>query len=242
MENNNQNYRYDNVIQIEDNTARKFMASVFMWMFVALGISAGMALAVTFVKPLHDVFYDQVTGAPNGLAILSMFAPLAFVLVMRFGFNSLSYGALAGIYVAYAAVTGLSLSVILLIYAATSVAAVFITAAVLFGLMALVGYTTHTDLTKFGALMIMGLIGIVIASVVNMFMHSEQMSYIISFIGVAVFIGLTAYDVQKMKNIAAGLQYGDASASKLALMGGLTLYLDFVNLFLFLLRLFGRRK
>lgn len=242
MENNNQNYKYDNVIQIEDNTARKFMASVFMWMFVALGISAGVALAFANTPSLLALLFEPTTGTPTGLTYICMFAPLIFVLVMRFGLNSLSYGALAAIYVAYAAVTGMSLSVILLIYTTTSVAAVFITASLLFGLMAVVGYTTNTDLTKFGSLMIMGVIGLIIASVVNWFMHSEQLSYIISFFGVAIFIGLTAYDVQKMKRIAAGLQYGDASAGKLALMGGLSLYLDFVNLFLYLLRLFGRRK
>jgi FtsH-binding integral membrane protein len=108
--------------------------------------------------------------------------------------------------------------------------------------MAVAGYTTHTDLTKFGSIMIMLLIGIIVASVVNMFMHSDGLSMLISYIGVAVFIGLTAYDVQKLKRIGAGLEYGDATASKMALMGGLTLYLDFINLFLYLLRIFGRRR
>ncbi|HVV54645.1 MAG TPA: Bax inhibitor-1 family protein, partial [Mucilaginibacter sp.] len=91
-------------------------------------------------------------------------------------------------------------------------------------------------------IMFMGLIGIIIASVINFFLHSQGLDYLISYIGVAVFVGLTAYDVQKMKNIGAGIQYGEASAKKLSLMGGLTLYLDFINLFLFLLRIFGRRR
>jgi len=108
--------------------------------------------------------------------------------------------------------------------------------------MAIAGYTTKTDLTKFGSLLFMGLIGIVIASLVNMFMRSEAMGYFISYIGVAVFVGLTAYDVQKLKNIGAGIQYGEASSKKMALMGGLTLYLDFINLFIFLLRIFGRKR
>lgn len=98
------------------------------------------------------------------------------------------------------------------------------------------------DLTKFGSILIMFLIGIVVASLVNMFLHNEGLDMIISYIGVAVFVGLTAYDVQKLKQIGAGVMYGDATASKMALMGGLTLYLDFINLFLFLLRLFGRRR
>ncbi|MDB5146000.1 MAG: Inner rane protein YbhL, partial [Mucilaginibacter sp.] len=104
------------------------------------------------------------------------------------------------------------------------------------------GYTTNTDLTKFGSIMMMGLIGIIVASLFNMFMHSSQLEYIISYVGIAVFVGLTAYDVQKLKRIGAGLEYGTSSTSKMALLGGLTLYLDFINLFLMILRLFGRRR
>jgi FtsH-binding integral membrane protein len=137
---------------------------------------------------------------------------------------------------------GISLSYILLIFTAGSVLGVFITTSVVFGVMAIAGYTTNTDLTKYGPILMMGLIGIIVASLLNMFMHSSGLDYIISYVGVAVFVGLTAYDVQKLKRIGAGLEYGDASASKMALMGGLTLYLDFINLFLMILRLFGRRR
>jgi FtsH-binding integral membrane protein len=129
-----------------------------------------------------------------------------------------------------------------LIYTSSSVLGVFLTTAVVFGVMAIAGYTTKTDLTKFGSLMMMGLVGIIVASLVNMFLRSDAMGYIIAYIGVAVFVGLTAYDVQKLKRIGAGLEYGDASSKKMAVMGALTLYLDFINLFLMLLRLFGRRK
>jgi len=108
--------------------------------------------------------------------------------------------------------------------------------------MSVVGYTTKTDLTKFGSIMMMALVGIIIASLINMFLHSSGMEYIISFIGVLVFTGLTAYDVQKLKNIGSGVEYGNATTSKLVIMGALNLYLDFINLFLFLLRLFGDRK
>jgi FtsH-binding integral membrane protein len=111
----------------------------------------------------------------------------------------------------------------------------------MFGTMALVGYTTKTDLTKMGNLLFMALIGIIIASLVNMFMHSSGLGYIISFISVIVFTGLTAYDVQKLKNIGAGTEYGNEATGKLAIMGALTLYLDFINLFLAMLRIFGRR-
>ena len=129
-----------------------------------------------------------------------------------------------------------------MVYTASSVLTCFISAAVLFGVMAVAGYTTQQDLTKFGSLLMMFLIGVVIASLVNFFLKSSQLDYIISFVGVAVFVGLTAYDVQKLKRIGEGIEYGDASANKMVIMGALTLYLDFINLFLMLLRLFGRRK
>lgn len=243
MENNNPDYVYQNVIQLDDATAsRKFMASVFMWMFVALGISAFCAFL--FAKTsLVTLLVDPATGATTPLAFVAIFSPLAFVLAIRFGLNRMSYGVLSILYVAYAAMTGISLCFILLAYTASSVLGVFIGAAVMFGVMAIAGYTTHTDLTKFGSLLIMLLIGIIVATLVNMFLlHSAGMDMIISYLGVAVFVGLTAYDVQKLKRIGAGIEYGDATSKKYALMGGLTLYLDFVNLFLFLIRIFGRRR
>jgi uncharacterized protein len=242
MENQNPDYTYQNVIQIEDaDASRKFMASVFVWMFVALGISA--ACAYIFATPQFlRLLIDPATNSVNGLFYIAMFSPLAFVLIMSFGMNKLSYGVLSILYILYSAVTGISLSIILLVYTPGSIIGVFLTTSLVFGIMAIAGYTTKTDLTKFGSLLFMGLIGIVIASVVNMFMRSEAMGYFISYIGVAIFVGLTAYDVQKLKNIGAGIQYGEASAKKMALMGGLTLYLDFINLFLFLLRIFGRKR
>jgi FtsH-binding integral membrane protein len=137
---------------------------------------------------------------------------------------------------------GISLSSILIVYTAASVLGVFITASVIFAAMAIAGYTTRQDLTSFGSLLIVALFGLVIATVVNMFLHSEQLSYIISYIGVAVFVGLTAYDVQKLKQLGAQLDADSADTKKMSLIGALTLYLDFVNLFLYLLRIFGRRR
>jgi FtsH-binding integral membrane protein len=243
MENNNPNYVYDNVTQVNDfDASRKFIANVFMWMFVALGVSAICAFMFNTNEGLRELIQNPATNGLTGLGTIAMFAPLAFVLIMRFGLNRLSYGVLALIFVAYAAVTGISFSIILAVYTASSVLGVFITSSVVFGVMAVAGYTTKQDLTKFGSILIMFLIGIVVASLVNMFLHSSGLDLIITYIGVAVFVGLTAYDVQRLKNIGAGLVYGDATASKMALMGGLTLYLDFINLFLMLLRLFGRRR
>lgn len=243
MENNNTNYAYQNVVQLTDaDASRKFIANVFLWMFVALGISAFCAYLFANDPSLYSMLRDPVTGGNTGLGTIVMFAPLIFILVISFGFNKLSYGVLAILFIAYAVVMGMSLSFILLAFTASSVTGVFLTASLLFGVMAVAGYITHQDLTNFGGIMIMLLFGIIIASLVNIFLHSSGLDMIISYVGVAVFVGLTAYDVQKLKRIGAGLEYGDASAKKMALMGGLTLYLDFVNLFLMLLRVFGRRR
>jgi len=171
-----------------------------------------------------------------------MLPPFGFVLAMGMGFQRFSAGTLTLLFGVFSVLMGASLSFILLIYTASSVFLTFAVTAGMFGIMSFVGYTTKTDLTKFGSLMMMGLIGIIIASVVNMFMHSEAFDYIISFIGVLVFTGLTAYDVQKLKRIGAGVQYGAESTKKLVIMGALSLYLDFINLFLFLLRFLGNRR
>lgn len=244
MQNQNNDFTYQNVIQLDDADAssRKFIANVFLWMFAALGISAGFAYYFANDVTLIQYLVDFNTGSTTLLGKIAIFSPLAFVLLMSFGLNRLSYPVLTVLFITYAALTGISLSFILLAYTASSITGVFITTAVLFGVMAVAGYTTHQDLTKFGSILIMLLIGLVVASLVNMFLGSEKLDYILSYVGVAVFVGLTAYDVQKLKRIGAGLEYGDASAKKMAIMGALTLYLDFINLFLYLLRLFGRRK
>ena len=243
MENNKSDYAYNSVMQIDDADAtRKFIANVFVWMFVALGISALCAYVFANNHALYQTLVDDNTHQLTGFAYLVMFSPLAFVLLISFGLNRISYPVLSLLFIAYAALTGISLSFILQAFTSSSVLGVFITTSVVFGVMAIAGYTTSQDLTKFGSILIMFLIGIIVASVVNFFLHSSGLDMLISYIGVAVFVGLTAYDVQRLKNIGAGLTYGDASASKMALMGGLTLYLDFINLFLMLLRVFGRRN
>ena len=243
MENNNPDYVYNNVIQIDDaDSTRKFLASVFTWMFVALGISALCAYVFANTPALYSTLRDVNTQQTTGLGILVMFSPLAFVMLISFGLNKLSYGVLSLLFIVYAALTGISFSFILQVFTASSILGVFITTSTVFGIMAIAGYTTKTDLTKFGSILFMFLIGVVVASLVNMFLGSSGLDLIISYLGVAVFVGLTAYDVQKLKNIGAGLTYGEATTSKMALMGGLTLYLDFINLFLFLLRIFGRRR
>jgi FtsH-binding integral membrane protein len=177
--------------------------------------------------------------------MVTVFAPIGFVLIMSFGYRRLSATALMALFIAYAIINGISFSFILQQYTASSVTGCFLSASAMFGVMAFMGYTTHQDLTKFGRLLMMGLVGILIAMVINFFLHSSQMDYIISIIGVMVFVGLTAYDVQKLKRIGEGLEYNDVSAAdtkKMSVLGALTLYLDFINIFLFLLRLFGSRR
>jgi FtsH-binding integral membrane protein len=178
-------------------------------------------LAYEFATNLDMRAYivNPVTGGITGLGTLAMFAPLAFVLLIGFGFNRIAYPILTVLFITYAAVFGVSLSLILAIYTGASVLNVFITATVLFGVMAIAGYTTKTDLTNFGALLSVALIGLIIASVINMFLHSESFQYVMSFFGVAIFTGLTAYDVQKLKRIGAGIEQGEASGKKLALNG-----------------------
>lgn len=225
--------------------AKKFMANVFLWMFAALAISAVCAFEFATTPSLILSLVNEATGGLNMLGWIVMFAPLAFVLTMSFAFNRLSATALTLFFIAYAAVTGISLSFILLIYTASSVIGCFAAASLMFGIMAVMGYTTDKDLTSFGRILTMGLIGIVIASLINMFMGSDTMGYIISIVGVAVFTGLTAYDVQKLKRIGEGVEFEGTPASdtrKLAIMGALSLYLDFINLFLMLLRLFGGKR
>jgi FtsH-binding integral membrane protein len=151
---------------------------------------------------------------------------------------------MALLFIAFSVLMGMSLSFILLVYTGSSVFKTFAVTSAMFGVMAVLGYTTKTDLTKFGSILMMALFGIIIAMVINMFMHSSTMEYIISVIGVLIFTGLTAYDVQKLKRIGAGagVDIHDVNVRKMSIMGALTLYLDFINLFLFLLRFLGDRK
>lgn len=229
----------ESILDYGDKTAVKsFVANVFSYMTLALIISGLAAWYFATSGLVLNLFTE------NGMSILGwvvMLAPLGMVMVMSFAFNKLSYGAITALFIAYSAVTGLSLSTIFLVYSMASIAKVFFITAGLFGTMAVLGYTTKTDLTKMGSMLMMGLIGIIIASVVNMFLKSDSFDYIISCIGVLIFTGLTAYDVQKIKRIGAGVEYGTGTAGKLAIMGALSLYLDFINLFLFLLRILGRR-
>lgn len=247
--NNNQNWSQQSVF-VEDITgkvAKKFFANVFLWMFVALALSSFTAYYIGENKEIMTYLVNQETGRIGMLGWVAMLAPLGLVLLMSAGLNRLSFGALVGVFILYSVLTGVSLSFILLQYTGGSVLSCFIGAAGIFGVMAVMGYTTNVDLSKFGPILMIGVVGLVIASVVNMFIQSEKFSLFMAFIGIAIFTALTAYDVQKLKRIGAGLEESgarmeDADTKKLAIMGALSLYLDFLNIFIYLLRIFGDRR
>lgn len=235
---NNLNNYNDQSINIDSSAvSRSFVSNVFSYMTLALAISGIAAYWFAASGTILDLIQTS-----SILMWVIMLAPIGMVLVMSFAFNRLSFNALLGLFLAYSLVNGISLSFIFLVYTTAAIAKVFFITAGLFLTMAIVGYTTKTDLTRLGSILMMAVFGIVIASLVNMFLGSERMDYIISCVGVLVFTGLVAYDTQKIKRIGAGVEFGTATAGKLALMGALSLYLDFINLFLFLLRIFGGRR
>jgi FtsH-binding integral membrane protein len=228
----------DQTINVDSSAvSRSFVANVFSYMT--------LALVITGVAAYWFAASGNLLALLQGSTLLMwgvMLAPIGMVLIMSVAFNRLSFPALMGLFLAYSLVNGISLSVIFLIYSSAAISKVFFITAGLFATMAVVGYTTKTDLTKLGSILMMAVLGIVIASLVNYFMESAAFDYLISCVGVLVFTGLVAYDTQKVKRIGAGVEYGTATAGKLALMGALSLYLDFINLFLFLLRVFGGRR
>lgn len=247
MEQQNFEYQKNSVFVQENSVSKKFFANVFLWMFVALALSTLSAFYISNTESALRALINFETGQRTALGYVAMFAPLGLVLLMGTGFNRLSYGALLGVFVLFSVLLGVSLSFVLLIYTGASVISCFAAAAGIFGIMAIMGYTTNIDLSKFGPILMVGVAGLFIASILNMFIKSEQFSLIMAFVGIAVFTALTAYDVQKIKRFAMGIQESgeaipEADTKKLAIMAALNLYLDFINIFLFLLRIFGSRK
>lgn len=231
----------DDALIQDESVISRFIANVFSWMVAGLVMTATAAY-YTVESGFIGQLYNSETGGMSGLGWGVMLAPLGFILAMNLGFQRWSSTALTLLFLTFSGVMGMSLSSIFLVYTMSSIAQVFVITAATFAVMAVVGYTTQTDLTRFGSLLMMALIGIIIASFVNWFIGSASLDYIISIGGVLIFTGLIAYDTQKLKRIAAGVEYGSETASKLAILGATSLYLDFVNLFLFLLRLLGRRN
>jgi uncharacterized protein len=233
---------------IIDEGLRAYMLKVYNYM--GSGVLLTGVIALMFFK-MAVVTSDggEIIGLTNfgnsiynsGLKWVIMLAPLAVVFYMSFGIAKMSAAKAQTTFWVFAALMGASLSSIFLMYTGASITRVFFITAGTFGAMSIYGYTTKKDLTKLGSFLMMGLFGIIIASVVNIFMKSTMMYFVISILGVLIFVGLTAYDTQKIKNMYMASDSGELMGKK-AVMGALTLYLDFINLFIMLLRLFGQRR
>ena len=227
-----------------DAGLREYMLRVYNYMASALTLTGIIAYFSANTPAIINTLYSAGSSGylePTGLAYLVMFSPLAFVLALSFGINKMQASTAQAVFWAFAAIMGLSLANIFLLYTGASITRVFFITAGTFAGMSLYGYTTKRDLSGMGSFLMMGLIGIIIASVVNMFLASSALHFIISVIGVLVFIGLTAYDTQKIKSLYLEADAAEVMTKK-AIMGALTLYLDFINLFVMLLRLFGERR
>lgn len=232
-------YARENVTTTQTPTAidaglRQYMLRVYNYMAGGLALTGVVAYAAA-----AGGLYQAIFGTPLYWVVL--FAPLALVMLLSFRIEKMSLGVAQLTFWAYAALVGLSLSGIFLVYTGVSITRVFFITAGTFGAMSLYGYTTRADLTRFGSLLFMGLIGIVIASLVNIFLLSSALQFAISVIGVVVFVGLTAWDTQRIKTIY--IEGDDATiAGKKSIMGALALYLDFLNLFLMFMQLFGDQQ
>ena len=214
-----------------------FINKVYAWMTLALSITGFVALRTL---QSHDLM-NFLIGSGNGIMILFLVElGIVFWLVSRI--NSMSVNMAIGMFLLYSALNGFTLSIILLAYTGASIASTFFITAGTFGAFSLYGYFTKKDLSGWGSLLYMALIGLIIASVVNLFMRSEMFYYIMSYIGVLIFVGLTAYDTQKIKQLSLTVDADSEEGRKGAILGALTLYLDFINMFIFLLRIFGNRR
>jgi len=229
-----------------DEGLRAYMLRVYNYMAIGLAIT-GFAAYATFSAAFQDVngalvptaFGQTMFGSP--LMWVVIFAPLALVFFLSFRVHTMSVGTAQAVFWLYAALVGVSLATIFVAYTAQSITQVFFVTAATFGAVSLWGYTTQRDLTSMGSFLFMGLIGIILASIVNIFLGSSALGFAISIIGVLVFTGLTAYDTQKIKEMYYEGDDGVVAGRK-AIMGALSLYLDFINLFLMLLRLFGSSR
>lgn len=222
---------------------RQYMLRVYNYMASGLLLSGLVALLVTN-SGLQTVFF-QTTEAGRfgytGLGLVAALTPIGLLLLMSFGAQRMSAGVLQMVYWAFVATMGVGLSSVLMIYTGASVVRVFFITAIAFSSLSLYGYLTKRDLSAFGTFLIMGLVGLLIASIVNIFMQSSMMHFVISAVGVLVFAGLTAFDTQKIKNSYFHVS-GTGVAEHAAIMGAVTLYLDFINLFQFLLQFLGARR
>ncbi len=218
-----------------DAGLRSYMLSVYNYM--ASGVMLTGIVALLFAQ---SGYAQSIMGGPGILKYVIMFSPLAFVMALSFGINRMSTAAAQATFWGFATVMGLSMSTIFLVYTGTSIAQTFFATAGAFAGLSLWGYTTKKDLTGMGTFLIMGVVGLLIASIINIFMQSSTFSLVISFIGVLLFAGLTAYDTQRIKSMYSYVA-GTDMMGKTVIMGALSLYLDFVNMFQFLLSFMGSR-
>jgi FtsH-binding integral membrane protein len=234
-----------------DAGLRAYMLRVYNWMASGLLLTGIVALAVVTVPALQELFYSaartpsgRIVMQPTILFWVAALSPLAFILVLSFGYNRLSKTTAQALFWVFCVCMGASLSNLAFRYTGASIASTFFITAAMYASVSLYGYTTKTDLTKMGSFMMMGLIGIIIAGLVNMFMQSSALQFAISLIGVVVFVGLTAYDTQRIKTdyIEHAYAEGTEEAGKRSVMDALGLYLNFINLFQMLLQLVGVRQ
>jgi FtsH-binding integral membrane protein len=227
-----------------DEGLRTYMLRVYNYMLMGLALTGAVAFAATNTA-FGTLFFtiDQATGyaGPNILGWVAIFAPLAIVFFLSFRVHKMSFAAAQMTFWIYAGVMGISIALLLFQYTGASVARVFFITAATFGAMSLYGYTTKRDLSGWGSFLFMGLIGLIIASVVNIFLVSTMLHWIVSVVGVIIFTGLTAYDTQRIKE-SYDVSHSGEVMGKMAVMGALNLYLDFINLFIMLLRLLGDRR
>lgn len=223
-----------------DAGLRAHMLSVYNYMMSGVLLTGLVALGMAYTGAVNALF-NPVTGSPSILGWAVMLAPLGFVMVLGFKFQSMSEKAVQGLFWAFAAIMGASMSTIFLRYTGTSIATTFFATAAAFAGLSLYGYTTKRDLSKLGTFLVMGLIGILVAMLLNLFLQSGTLALVISIVGVLIFAGLTASDTQKIK-MTYDYVAGTDMAGKAAIMGALTLYLDFINLFQFLLSFLGQRE
>jgi FtsH-binding integral membrane protein len=232
-----------------DAGLRSFMLGVYNKVALGLLVSAALAWVTGSYPPVRDLMFATAIGADGvtrlaGFTMLGMivaFSPLVILLGSNFLMKNPSPSAAGGLYWLIVALIGASMGTVVLVYTGASVIQTFLITAAAFGGLSLFGYTTKKDLSGFGSFLIMGVIGLIIASLVNMFLQSSMMQLIISVAGVLIFAGLTAYDTQRLKNMYYDLQ-GSAFIGKAAVMGALTMYLNFINLFQFLLAFMGNRR
>jgi len=215
------------------------LRSVYNKMMVGLFISGAIAYMAANSLAMRQILFG------NGITMwILFFAELGLVFAISGAVRSITASTAYMLFIAFSAINGLTLSSIFLIYTSSSISGTFFITGLTFGATSYYGYITKTDLTSWGKYLFMGLIGIIIASVVNMFIHSSSINWIISYLGVAVFVGLSAYDTQKIRRMGESMNVGedDEQLKRLSVIGALTLYLDFINLFLMLLRFFGSRR